>query len=68
MSLRLRNKSVAEGGRQLFTDCLGHCVRIRREDWKASRNFWSKFLERWAYFILARMDLFLARRQLAGLR
>jgi cardiolipin synthase len=68
LSLRLRNKSVADGGRQVFADCLAYSQRIRREDWKASRTFWSKILERWAYFILARMDLFLARRQLAGLR
>jgi cardiolipin synthase A/B len=68
LSLRLRNERVAEGGRRLFAECLAHSRRIRREDWKASRNLWTKLLERWAYFILARMDLFLARRQLAGLR
>lgn len=68
LSLRLRNERVAEGGRQLFAENLAHCQRIRREDWKASRSLWTKLLERWAYFILARMDLFLARRQLAGLR
>ena len=68
LSLRLNNERVAEGGRQLFAENLGRSRRIRREDWKASRTFWNKLMERWAYFVLARMDLFLARRQLAGLR
>ncbi len=68
LSLRLANERVAEGGRQLFADNLARCHRIQREEWRASRTIWNKLLERWAYFILARMDLFLARRQLAGLR
>jgi cardiolipin synthase len=68
LSLRLANERVAGGGQQLFAESLAHCQRIRREDWKASRTFWNKLRERWAYFILARIDLILARRQLAGLR
>ncbi len=68
LSLRLHNERVAEGGRQLFAENLARSQRIQREDWKASRTFWNKLMERWAYFVLARMDLFLARRQLAGLR
>ena len=68
LSLRLDNAQVAEGGRQLFAENLAHCKRITSEDWKASQNFWSRLKQRWAYFILARMDLYLARRQLAGLR
>jgi len=68
LSLRLKNERVAEGGRQLFAENLAHCKRIEREAWRASQTFWSVLKQRWAYFILARMDLFLARRQLAGLR
>ena len=68
LSLRLKNERVAEGGRQLFAENLAHCRRIGREEWRASQTFWSLLKQRWAYFILARMDLYLARRQLAGLR
>lgn len=68
LSLRLKNERVAEGGRRLFAENLAHCKRIGRAEWKASQTFWSVLKQRWAYFILARMDLFLARRQLAGLR
>ncbi|MEQ2009007.1 MAG: phospholipase D-like domain-containing protein [Limisphaerales bacterium] len=68
LSLRLHNEHVAEGGRQLFAENLAHCKRIGREEWRASQSFWSRLKQRWAYFILARMDLYLARRQLAGLR
>ena len=68
LSLRLKNPQVADGGRQLFTEYLTHCKRIGRAEWRASQTFWSLLKQRWAYFILARMDLYLARRQLAGLR
>ncbi len=68
LTLRLGNERVAEGGRQLFTENLARCKRIGREEWRASQTFWSRLKQRWAYFILARMDLYLARRQLAGLR
>ena len=68
LSLRLRNEPVAEGGRQLFAESLAHCKRITKEEWRTSQNFWSRLKQRWAYFILARMDLYLSRRQLAGLR
>lgn len=68
LSLRLHNAAVAEGGRQVFDQCLAQCHRIGREEWQASQTFWSQLKQRWAYFILARMDLYLARRQLAGLR
>lgn len=68
LSLRLRNESVAAGARQLFAANLNHCRRIDRTEWLASQTLWSRLRQRWAYFLLARMDLFLARRQLAGLR
>ncbi|MFA6546974.1 MAG: phospholipase D-like domain-containing protein [Limisphaerales bacterium] len=68
LSLRLKNELLAEGGRQLFGENLAHCKRIRHEEWRASQTFWSTLKQRWAYFILARMDLYLSRRQLAGLR
>lgn len=68
LSLRLKNERVAEGGRQLFAENLARSQRIGRAEWQASQTFWSVLKQRWAYFILARMDLLLARRQLAGLR
>ncbi|MFM8470349.1 MAG: phospholipase D-like domain-containing protein [Limisphaerales bacterium] len=68
LSLRLKNERVAKGGQELFAENLARCKRIGRAEWRASQTFWTVLKQRWAYFILARMDLFLARRQLAGLR
>ncbi len=68
LSLRLKNEQVAEGGRQLFAESLAHSQRIGLAEWQASQTFWSRLKQRWAYFLLARMDLYVARRQLAGLR
>lgn len=68
LSLRLKNASVTDGGRELFAEYLSHCRPITAAQWKDSQSFWSTLKQRWAYFILARMDLYMARRQLAGLR
>jgi len=68
LTLRLKNERLAEGGRQLFADNLANCKRIGPEEWRTSQTFWTVLKQRWAYFILARMDLYIARRQLPGLR
>lgn len=68
LTLRLANAPVAAGARQLFAENLARCQRVTRAEWESSQSFWSRLKQRWAYFILARMDLYLARRQLAGLR
>jgi cardiolipin synthase len=68
LMLRLPNPGLAEESRGIFSESLKHSRRIEPSRWKASRNFWNKLKERWAYFILARVDPYIAQRQLKSLR
>ena len=52
----------------IFAGDLTHCRKIDGATWRKSRTLWRKLKERWAYFIIARLDPYLARRQLRTLR
>jgi cardiolipin synthase A/B len=62
--VRVQNKELAEYGRIFFAQTLEHCTQIELETWRASRTFWSKMKERWAYFVLSRLDPYLTQLQL----
>src|SRR6185436_5750951 len=62
--VRLANRGVAVEARDIFTADLKHCVQIDRRTWRSSRTLWARLKGRWAYFILAQLDPFLARQQL----
>ena len=49
--------------RELFADALKHSRQVDLETWKRSRSFWSRLKERWAYFVLVRVDPHVARWQ-----
>jgi cardiolipin synthase A/B len=61
--VRISDPQVAAEARTIFDDDLRHCRRIDAKAWRKSRTFWSKLKERWAYFVLARLDPWMARRQ-----
>lgn len=66
--VRLRSPHLAREGRAIFADHLVHSRAIEHDDWARSRSLWEKFRERLAYYLLARVDPFIARRQLRRLR
>ena len=66
--LRLPIRSLANNAEAMFNRDLSSCRKIELETWKKSRTFWIKLKERWAYFFVARVDPFIARRQLRHLR
>jgi cardiolipin synthase A/B len=66
--LRLPNPQLAAEAGAIFDDDLKRCRRIEQVAWQASRTFWNKLKERWAYFLLVRVDPYVARRQLKTLR
>jgi cardiolipin synthase len=61
--IRFENPKMAAEARKIFGDALQHCRRIDLAEWHRSRTFWARFKSRWAYFVLARIDPYLARRQ-----
>ncbi|MCI0745987.1 MAG: phospholipase D-like domain-containing protein [Verrucomicrobia subdivision 3 bacterium] len=66
--VRIDDRAMAARAREIFEEDLKHCKRIDPTAWRKSRTLWSKLKENWAYFVLARLDPFLARRQLRALR
>jgi cardiolipin synthase len=66
--VRLPSRQLAADARAIFNADLKQCRRIELVSWRESRTFWSKLKERWAYFLLVRVDRYVARRQLKTLR
>jgi cardiolipin synthase len=67
LSVRVHDPTLAAEGREIFDTDLQHSQRIDPVTWRKSRSLWSKLKEDWAYFVLARLDPYLARRQLKAL-
>jgi cardiolipin synthase A/B len=61
--VRLERPDTAAEAREIFEGDLKHSRRIDLAEWNRSRSFWTKWKERWAYFLLARIDPYVARRQ-----
>ncbi|HLX94200.1 MAG TPA: phospholipase D-like domain-containing protein [Verrucomicrobiae bacterium] len=63
LMIRFADQKIAEPARGIFADTLKHCRRVTREEWRQSRTFWQRLKQRWAYFLLNRVDPYVARRQ-----
>lgn len=61
--VRLKNPVLAIQARDLFNDAAGRSRKIELKAWNANRPWWTRLCERWAYFLLVRVDPILARRQ-----
>jgi cardiolipin synthase len=68
LMLRLEDPAIAAEATNLFMETLDNCRRVDPRKWAESRSLWQKFKERWYYFLLARVDPYIARRQLKWLR
>jgi cardiolipin synthase A/B len=66
--VRVTDPELTREAAAMFDADLQHCRRIERQAWRRSRTWWSMLKEGWSYFLLAKVDLFLARRQLKALR
>ncbi len=64
--LRVKDPSLANQARAIFQTDLKHSRRIDPGTWRKSRSFWTKLKENWAYFVLARLDPYMARQQRHG--
>jgi cardiolipin synthase len=62
--VRITDPHAVTQARAIFSEILGHCRRIEPALWRKSRTIWTKLLEDWAHFFLARVDPYLARRNL----
>ncbi len=58
--VRIAEPRVVADARAIFKDAQKHSRRIDRKTWPTSRSLWTKLLEDFAYFFLARVDPYLA--------
>ncbi len=63
LMIRFESKTIAKEAREIFSRNLKHCRRVTAGEWRRSRTFWRRLKRRWAYFLLNRIDPYLARRQ-----
>jgi len=66
--VRFSDPSVVTKRTAFSPKCLRSCRRIELTSWRRSRNLWTKLMEQWAYFVLARMDPWWARGRAKYLR
>jgi len=64
LMLRLQDPDLTDEAREMFARDLRHCRKVEPDSWRRSRTFWNKLKERWAYVLFAKIDPYVARRQL----
>jgi cardiolipin synthase len=63
LMIRFENRDFAGEARRIFGAAAEHSKRIRQEDWRRSGSLWNRLKQHWAYFLLVRVDPYIARRQ-----
>jgi cardiolipin synthase len=66
--VRIPCAELARQARQIFAEDLKHSVQVASQDWKTKRSWWKRLERRVAYWMVMRLDPFLARRRLKSLR
>lgn len=62
--VRVQNAALAREGQAVFDKALEHSRPIQLDEWRASRTFWSRLREKYAFWMLSRVDPYLTRLQL----
>jgi cardiolipin synthase len=63
LMIRFQNTRIADQAREVFSKNLKNSEAITSESWRKSRTLWRRFKQRWAYFLLVRIDPYIARWQ-----
>jgi cardiolipin synthase len=63
LMVRFSDESLAMQARLLWEEAAKQSIAIEPTAWRRSRSVWRKLKERWAYFLLARIDPYIARWQ-----
>ena len=61
--IRFDHPSMAAQACAIFARSLTHSREITSNEWRQSRTIWRRLKQRWAYWLLVRIDPYLARRQ-----
>lgn len=63
LMIRFESQEMAARAREIFSGTLKHCQPMTAESWRKSRSIWQRLKQHWAYFLLVRIDPYIARRQ-----
>lgn len=63
LAIRFVNKQIAQQASALFERCLSHTRPVVEEQWTRQHSLWRRIKQHWAYFLLVRIDPYIARRQ-----
>jgi len=61
LMLRITNPSAVKEAREIFADCARLSQKVELDIWRRDRTWWQRFKERWAYFLLIRIDPLIVR-------
>ena len=68
LMVRFQNEAVVRGARRVVADTLALSRRIDLATWRKSRSGWERLKQRWAFFLLARVDPAIASWQYRKLK
>jgi len=63
LMIRFENKEIAKEARGVFGTYLTHSRTIDLEYWRRERTIWRRIKQHWAYFLLVRIDPYVAQIQ-----
>ena len=63
LMIRFENKEMASQARQVFATNLEHSRGVDLARWRESRTIWRRLKQHWAYFLLVRIDPYIAKKQ-----
>ncbi len=63
LMIRFESKEMADQAREVFATSKKQSQQITIESWRRSRTLWRRFKQHWSYFLLVRIDPYIARRQ-----
>ena len=68
LMLRFDDKTITAGAQEIFERTLQHSRRIDSVTWFKSQTWWQHWQYRWAHFLVARIDPFVALRQFRAVK
>ncbi|HLH55672.1 MAG TPA: phosphatidylserine/phosphatidylglycerophosphate/cardiolipin synthase family protein [Verrucomicrobiae bacterium] len=63
LAIRFMNAEVVQQARDVFRKCMAHSRQIVEQEWLRQHSLWRRLKQHWAYFLLVRIDPYIARRQ-----
>lgn len=67
LMLRFTDDASLRNAGAIFSEALNRSRRIELKTFRRSQNFWERWKNRWAHFLIARIDPFISLRQMDAL-